>query len=293
MMQTYLFDDKGELWDGKSRRLADALYASLSSDDLLKYVIRNLGFIAVTENSGSLRLQLRPAIVSQTALGGLLYWMHDRAIERVLISALDEEWSHELVASRDEAVRRLLARVRFSPADRDGDFLSRPRPLHQLQRSSPLRAALDAWSATQGRYDPEVIRPSLQKALDDRFVLIDAPSGSRNLLINDVGSGLTRLAEYWLSRARGLRVEDQPDYAYGKWVAQLYQQALSCGEPLLEDVDAVVMWPGQPRQSYCYRRLILPFKRRDGSSVLLGTTLRDPGIDLRIKRNQELLQVLQ
>ena len=48
MMQTYLFDDKGELWDGKSRRLADALHASLSSDDLLKYVVRNLGFIAVT-----------------------------------------------------------------------------------------------------------------------------------------------------------------------------------------------------------------------------------------------------
>jgi hypothetical protein len=165
--------------------------------------------------------------------------------------------------------------------------------LHQLQPSSPLRAALDAWSATLGRYDAEVIRPSLQKALDDRFVLVEAPDGSPNLFINDVGSGLTRLAEYWLSRARGLRVEDQPDYAYGKWVARLYQQALSCSEPLLEDVDAVVMWPGQPRQSYRYRRLVLPFKRRDGSSVLLGTTLHDPDIDLRIKRNQELLQVLQ
>ena len=57
--------------------------------------------------------------------------------------------------------------------------------------------------------------------------------------------------------------------------------------------DAVVMWPDQPRQSYRYRRLVLPFKRRDGSSVLLGTTLHDPDIDLRIKRNQELLQVLQ
>ena len=60
-----------------------------------------------------------------------------------------------------------------------------------------------------------------------------------------------------------------------------------------EGLDAVVMWPDQPRQSYRYRRLVLPFKRRDGSSVLLGTTLHDPDIDLRIKRNQELLQVLQ
>src|SRR5205085_11947115 len=67
----------------------------------------------------------------------------------------------------------------------------------------------------------------------------------------------------------------------------------SCGEPLLEDVDAVVMWPEQRRETYRFRRLVLPFKRRDGSSVLLGTTLHDPDIDLRIKRNQELLQVLQ
>src|ERR1043166_8079004 len=97
MMQTYLFDDKGELWDGKSRKLAEALHASLSSEDLLKYVVRNLGFIAVTENNGSLRLQLRPTIVSQLALGGLLYWMHDRAVERVLILCLEEGGADGLV----------------------------------------------------------------------------------------------------------------------------------------------------------------------------------------------------
>ena len=293
MMQTLLFDDKGETWDAKSTSLAEALQASLSGDELSKYVVKNLGFVAASESDGSVRLRLRPAVVAPTALSALFYWLHDQTIERVLISCLDGEWSHELVRSRDEAMRRLLALVKFITPDREGDFLSMPRPLHQLQHSSPLRAALDAWSATLGRYDAEVIRPSLQKALDDRFVLVEAPDGSPNLLINDVGSGLTRLAEYWLSRARGLRVEDQPDYAYGKWVARLYQQALSCGEPLLEDVDAVVMWPDQPRQSYRYRRLVLPFKRRDGSSVLLGTTLHDPDIDLRIKRNQELLQVLQ
>jgi hypothetical protein len=293
MMQTFLFDDKGEIWDAKSPSLAEALQASLSGDELSKYAVKNLGFVAATESDGSVRLRLRPAVVSPTALSALLYWLHDQTIERVLISCLDGEWSHELVRSCEEAMRTLLARVKFNADDRNGDFLSVLQPLHQLQRSSPLRAALDAWSATAGKYDPEVIRPSLQKALDDRFVLVEASGGSPDLLIRDVGSGLTRLAEYWLSRARGLRVEDQPDYAYGKWVARLYQQALLRGEPLLEDVDAVVMWPNQPRQSYRYRRLVLPFKRRDGSTALLGTTLHDPAIDLRIKRNQELLQVVQ
>ena len=125
-------------------------------------------------------------------------------------------------------------------------------------------------------------------------MLVEATRGSPDLLIKDIGSGLTRAARTLaLPRHRAFSVEDQPDYAYGKWVARLYQQALLRGEPLLEDVDAVVMWPNQPRQSYRYRRLVLPFKRRDGSTALLGTTLHDPAIDLRIKRNQELLQVVQ
>ena len=183
MMQTYLFDDKGELWDGKSRQLADALHASLSSEDLLKYVVRNLGFIAVTENGGSLRLQLRPAVVSQMALGGLLYWLHDHDIERVLISSLDEEWSHELVRTREEAVRRLLACVRVNLEDRQGDFLNQPQPLHHLQRSSPLRGLLEAWAECDGKYDRERLHPVIQRAVNGRFVLVEASRNSPSLFI--------------------------------------------------------------------------------------------------------------
>ena len=294
MMQTLLFDDKGETWDANSPSLAEALQASLSGDELSKYVVKNLGFVAATESDGSVRLRLRPAVVSPTALSALFYWLHDQTIERVLISCLDGEWSHELVRSCDEAMRSAAGARKVHHAR------SRRRLPQQAcglctSCSVPVRCAPRSMPGRQPRaeYDAEVIRPSLQKALDDRFVLVEAPDGSPDLLIKDVGSGLTRLAEYWLSRARGLRVEDQPDYAYGKWVARLYQQALCCGEPLLEDVDAVVMWPNQPRQSYRYRRLVLPFKRSGGSTVLLGTTLHDPDIDLRVKRNQELLQVLQ
>ena len=55
MMRTFLFDDNGEMWDAKSRSLAEALQASLSSDELAKYVVRNLGFIAASDSEGSLR----------------------------------------------------------------------------------------------------------------------------------------------------------------------------------------------------------------------------------------------
>ena len=283
MMQTYLFDDKGELWDGKSRQLADALHASLSSEDLLKYVVRNLGFIAITENSGSLRLQLRPAVVSQMALSGLLYWLHDHDVDRVLISSLDEEWSHELVRTREEAVRRLLMRVKFIPTDRDGDFLNEPRSLHDLPGDSPLRAVLSAWADCGGKFDPERLQPVIQKALGGRFVLFEAARDSPSVHVKDVGGGLGKSAGYWLSRTKGLRVEDQPDYAYGKWVAQAYREVLATREPSLADVDAVITWPQQPRISYRYRRLLVPFEAERNSTLVLSATVIDPDVNLRRK----------
>jgi hypothetical protein len=284
MMQSLLFDDQGDVWDAKSCNLADALGASLSANELAKYAVRNLGFIEAADNDGSVSVCLRPAVASPTALGALIYW-HDRSVARVLISFLDGEWSHELLASREEAVRRLLVRVRPKTDGREGDFLNTSLPLQDLPLSSPLRAMLQAWSDCAGAYDAERIQPLLEKALNGRFVLVEASGASPSLLIRDVGGGLAQLAEYWLSRAIGLRVEDQPDAAYGRWVSGLYHEVLSTRQPALEAVDAVVRWPEQPRKTYRYRRLVLPFVGDGNSTMLLGASLSDPNIDLRVKRS--------
>jgi hypothetical protein len=281
-MRTLLFDDKGETWDANSPSLAEALQASLSSDELSKYVVRNLGFISATGGDGSVRLRLRPAVVSPTALSALFYWLHDQAAERVLISCLDRDWSHELVRSCDDAMRTLLARVKYTAPDREGDFLNRPKALHDLPDTSPLHAVLAAWSESGGKFNRDRLFPVLDKVLNGRFVLFEAAPNSRNVHVKDVGAGFGKSAGYWLTRTKGLRVEDQPDYAYGKWVAEAYRQVLATREPSLEDVDAVITWPQQPRISYCYRRLLVPFEERE-STLVLSATVIDPQINLRRK----------
>lgn len=281
--QSFVFDDQGEMWDAKSRRLAEVLQATLPGEELLSYVIRNLGFVGVSESNGSVRLRLRPAVVSQAALGALLYWLHDRRIDRMLLSFLDGEWTHEMVRTSEEAVRRVLAHARFKPVDRDGDFLHQQRALQELPNASPLRALLDVWSDHSGRFDGDRIYPLLDKALNGRFVLFQANANSPTLYVKDVGSGLGQSGGYWLTRTKGLRVEDQPDYAYGKWVAEAYRDVLETREPLLDDVDAVITWPQQPRVSYRYRRLIVPFDGGSTSTLLLSATIIDPDISLRVK----------
>ena len=179
-------------------------------------------------------------------------------VERVLISCLDGEWSHELVASREEAVRRLLARAKLDPVDREGDFLNKPRPLHDLPPASPLRAMLDAWSECSGKYDRERLHRLLNEALHGRYMLVEPMAQSPGLLVKEIGTGFNNHAVRWLSRIRGLRVEDQPDYAYGQWIASLYREVLQSRAPSLHDVDAV-----DPVAASAARELSLP--AADGS----------------------------
>ena len=282
-MHCLVFDDRGEVWDANSRELAEGLNASIGGDALTSYAIKNLGFIAATVINESVRIRLRPAVVSQVALSGLLYWLHDQPFHRVLLSFLDSDWSHELVRSRQEAASRLLARVRFKSEDREGDFLNKARALQDLSPGSPLRELLNLWSDHSGKYDGERLSPLLDKALNGRFVLFEAASGSNSVYVKEVGPGLGRSGAFWLSRTKGLRVEDQPDYAYGKWVSEAYRDVLNTREPLLDDVDAVITWPQQPRVSYRYRRLVVPFAGRDASTLLLSATVIDPDISLRVK----------
>lgn len=286
-MRTLVFDDTGEIWDAASRSLGEALHASLSGDELLRYVVRNLGFITATESDSSVRLRLRPAIVSPIALSALLYWLHDLPIERVMLSFLDGAWSHELVRSCEEAMRHLMERVGFQAADREGDFLNKQLSLDHLPSESPFRAILQAWSDCGGTYDAERIRPVMQKALNGRFVLFEAQQGSPSVYVKEVGKGFGQAGGYWLTRTKGLRVEDQPDYAYGKWVAQAYREVVKTRSPVLDNVDAVVTFPQQPRMSYRYRRLVVPFAAERNSTMVLSATVIDPDISLRLKPGHE------
>jgi hypothetical protein len=287
-MRSVIFDDQGEVWDAKSRRLARDLHASIQGDELTDYVVRNLGFVAAKEMGGSLRISLRPAVVSPIAFTALLYWLHDRTADRVLVSFCDREWTHEMMRSRDEAVRKLMGRVDFDQGAREGDFLQEDLPLDSLPDTSPLRDVLNMWHASGGKFDRERLAPILERALNGRFVLAEAASDRPSLLIKDIGSGLRRPAHHWLSRSIGLRIEDQPDYAYGKWVAHAYRAVLNRGEPDLGDVDAVIRFPQETRQSFRYRRLLLPFTDDGGSGIVLCASLVDPDINLRVKARNEV-----
>jgi hypothetical protein len=146
-MQNIVFDDSGEMWDAKSYRLVEMLQASLYGEELLNYAVKNLGFVVVNDSKGSLRIRVRPSVVSPMAFSGFLYWLLDRSVERVLLSILDKTgWTHEMFGDKQDAPEPPAAML--------------PSPTTKIERAIPAQAApnwitcrpvLYAASPTSGR----------------------------------------------------------------------------------------------------------------------------------------------
>jgi hypothetical protein len=290
-MQSILFDDRGEVWDGQSHRLAEALQASLTGEALATYVVKNLGFISVAINKGSLRISVRPSVVSPIAFSALLYWLLDRPVQRVLLSILDKGWSHQMFGNREDAVMALLQRCGPAHDDRPGEFLRRRTDPKELPGTSPLRGLLSIWAETFHLEDRERLWGITREALNGRYALFEASERSSSLVFQEIGAGFLSFNDTWLSQARGLRIEDQPDYSYGKWLATAYTDAMRAGAPCLEDVDAIINRPGGGRRRVRYRRLILTGQKKKGPLSVLSASVIDDSIDLRVEGIKEVAQV--
>ena len=195
---------RGEMWDGESRRLADALEASLSGDELLQLCREESRLRRRHRDAtASPRIRLRPAIVSPIAFSALLYWLHDRASRSRLISFLDGEWSHEMVGSREDAVSTAAAalELRHGRIARAISCKCRAR-CTTLPRSSPLRAVLNIWSEMRRQVRPRASASAAEKALNGRFVLVEAQPAQPTSCIKDIGSGLAQARASTGCRAR-------------------------------------------------------------------------------------------
>ena len=192
----------------------------------------NLGFVAATESNElgahppapGRRVARSPSARCSTGC------MTSRS-DRVLLSFLDSDWSHELVRLARGGCGRLLARVTLQVGTTATGIFSTRRG--RCRTLSPGRARC-ARCSISGRIMRRQIRPRAAQPPAARRRSTAAscwseatPARSSSSMSRTSAAGLRRSGDYWLSRTIGLRVEDQPDYAYGKWVAEAYRDVLS------------------------------------------------------------------
>jgi hypothetical protein len=274
-MQTIILDDDGRAWDARSPALRSFLDCSLPDFDFLTYLIENLGFVAVTKIApNAARIRFRRETVSQTSIAAALYWLADMGIERTIISHPDQ-FVEKLVPGLAQTIAYIAEQIAASHQQPSCAFTSREQPLEILASTDEALSSLFAqWIDSNQDYDSATLADVLPESLRGRFMLVEPVDG--RLTITDVGSGFEIYGETWRRNARGLPMEEQPDYDYGQWVQGIYRHVLEARLPRLDEVDATIRRPHRNDSIHrSYRRLILPFTcKGHGGTCLLGASIQ-------------------
>jgi hypothetical protein len=278
-----LIDDSGAFWDSASSELRFELSGFGAGDAFPDYVVKNLGFVRVDKRYRSATVRFRPDTVAPLAFARLMYWLAEEEFDRVAVSAYEGgAWRNFLHGEKLGAFRAISALVNASQRDGNvgSEVMSRPAVPSSLTEDCPLLRAIEVWRKVGGDWSrlPDV--EAFRTVLSDRFVLFECQSAG-DFVVRDFGQGLPDCAKTWLERAKGQRVQDQPDRRYGWSCALAYERAIRRLEPDLQDVDALVEWPGHGKQRRRYKRLLLPFVVNARPAYLLSGTAEDTRIDLR------------
>ena len=275
-MQTIILDDHGRTWDARSPALRSLLHCSLPDFDFLTYVVENLGFVAITKIApNAARIRFRPETVSQTSIAAVLYYLADMGIERTIISH-PGRFVEKLVPSLAQTIAYIAEQIAPSHQQPSSAFTSRELPLEILANTDDALSSLFAqWIDSKQVYDSATLADVLPESLRARFILVEPVDG--RLTITDVGSGFEIFGETWRKNARGLPMEEQPDYEYGQWVQGIYRRVQETRLPRLDEVGATIRRPDRNDSILChYRRLILPFTcKGNGETCLLGASVFD------------------
>jgi len=281
-MLLLLVDDQGEIWRGDSRQLRAAFDSPYSGGEFIEYAVKNLGFIAINVFGASCQARLRPDLVTERAALSLLEWITTTRLDRMVVSAFDKEWSNELLRMTD-VPNRLAQMLTHSGRARPDDFLSRTLDTSSIGNRPLLRDLIHAWPHIVGQYEFDALITLLRGVFKNRLVVVKRPTETPRLLFHEVGEGLLYSAyDTWRACAIGAPVEEQPDRNFGRWVSRIYEEASTESSPRIEAVDAIMRWPHAGRSRHRYKRLIFPFTASDTPRFLIGGTIVDDTIDLRI-----------
>ena len=275
-MGEHLIDDGGCVVQPPYARLAEQVGAPRADFNLPEYFVRNMGFVWVRAVRGGIRVAIRPAIVGPLALATLCYDLADRASERVLVSYLTDRWMHEIVHPSIGLFTRLTQLVEQAKSgDRSAEPLAAPRHLDMFEsaRRHPLGRMLALWRDTGG-----IIRPGVMDAMQstgtfERTMVGCWDGALAGFVFVRSGAQFRMYDPDWHRQCAGRPIADQPDRAYGRWVARTLRDVSVAGAPRFEFVHAVIGDSRSGRPPWRYERIVLPWRNERGERIVTTTSL--------------------
>jgi hypothetical protein len=285
-MTTIVIDDSGRAWDAGSQTLRAIMHCPFPDFEFLEYVVDNLGFVVVTTLSPrAVRIRFRPKVVSHVSLGAALFRLAERRdVDRIVVSHRGKGCNDELFGSLKQAVVRIEELISSARNSDPPAFVNAEREVRTLiGANNALSWLLRSW-IEHDVCDPSILAELLHGRLHGRYMLVE---GDR-LTMAEIGPGFPSYDPDWRERARGLTIENQPDYAYGRWTGELFKVVLEKWRPRLDDIDALIRRPShRDIIRVRYRCLLLPYRSGpSGLPSVLSASIIDESIDFRADKPQ-------
>ncbi|MBM3549025.1 MAG: hypothetical protein FJX54_18950 [Alphaproteobacteria bacterium] len=271
-----VFDEDGRLWQANSTELREGLGYAAGDFDVAGFAVRCLGWIEVRHAPGQIHVRLAPRIAQPRALDALFQVLATATkVEIILAIRVGQEWSEEVQSSASAASTRIDVLVRGLEAETARRFVAVRQPASVLFRDKQrylITMLQEARSWIGGGDREAAVRFAAADTTGRSSVaVIRAASGDGrpHWRWEHIGSALRLYTAEERQRLLGADLRDAPDAEYGKWCADAYDRAIALGEPLVDDVRALVFRQSASPIEIQYRRLLMPFVGGDGLPLVL------------------------
>lgn len=278
---TYLIDPTGRWWRWPSSVLAEQLGYPDPDFDLGAYAARNLGYVWVAPQDDATLLQFRAGMISMASVDALTPYLQKSlaAGKPVGLVFFASGWIEEAHTEIEPLVERLKDLSDYNEPHIRDLFIRQPhQPRDWLRDGQHELAGLFAlWRAVGGLYSEPIETYLRRTGLVKRTVVL-ATSGAVDMHVLYGGPGFAVYDSFSFEQTVGRSIADQPDKAYGRWVADSYRACCTTGDPQIDDIDAIVEQPGHDPRRRRYQRLILRWQRPNGQMILTGSSILQPNI---------------
>jgi hypothetical protein len=280
-VQLLLIDDEGGTWDGGSLRVRQAFNSPYSGGEFVDYVVKNLGFVAIDTYGQFRQIRLRPSRTSERALAALIEIIGRQVKTRYALTWFDQDWRYALV-SQSDLVWRLEQLLKGRRNDVPEAFVVQPLVQGDIAADDNWNALLEASEMQLDSTAQVELLKQVHRMMNDRFVVVKGVPEMQKLVFETIGDGMFRSHLPWVNRPIGEPIDQQPDENYGRWIHNSYEAAMRTGKPVFQKIDAIIDWRGHGRKRLRYRRMLFPYRTEQGEPRVLGASLMDDRIDLRL-----------
>lgn len=263
MVTSVLIDEEGKAWLANSAVLARRLGHVDARVDLATFAVRERGAIHIRSIEDGVRVTLCPGGFSRVTLAGALQTLNDLAPPRIMLVTRSHKETHaELFTSVFAFIERAEQLAAEPPIEIKVPRYSVRRGLRNLTTPpfAMVRPIIDLWKARHGELGDEVHRMIVRAGLLHRTILVRQPARSSRLITEHFGAGIMIMRPCESMATVGRDLNEQPDRAYGAWMAEAYAETSWARRLRLESVRAFVRTSDGATLRTRYDRLLMPWR---------------------------------